>query len=117
MDNYENIKPYADFAHTAAQHGGVDSYLNEIAEENYNMGVLDEKQTEGMKALVLLGVGLSVWEGGKWVFRKVQGIFKKKRKDSEQKSEAAKNAIKRGVQEAKEAGLVNEPEDEDGDCK
>lgn len=26
MSNYKNIKPYADFAHKAAQNGGIEKY-------------------------------------------------------------------------------------------
>lgn len=34
MANYENIKPYAEFAHVAAQHGGIEKYLSMMAEAN-----------------------------------------------------------------------------------
>ena len=108
MANYENIKPYADFAHTAAQNGGVEKYLDQIAESNYALGVMDEKNTEGLKAAAVVTAALALWEGGKWIYKKGKNYYMKKRDEAVRKSEAAKSAIIEGVTEAKAAGLVDE---------
>lgn len=35
MANYDNIKPYADFAHISAPYGGPDNYLDIISKAGY----------------------------------------------------------------------------------
>ena len=51
MPNFDNIKPYADFAHEAAKHGGPTSYINKLidaavdayeTEKNYMVEVTDD---------------------------------------------------------------------------
>lgn len=76
MSNYENIRPYAEFAHKAAQHGGVDRFLTQIADANYERGILAEQETEGVKGLMVLGFGIVLWEGGKFVYRTVRRKYK-----------------------------------------
>lgn len=104
MANYDNIKPYADFAHEAAKHGGVDCYLAEIADANRKLGILEEKDSEGWKGALLLGAGLLLWEGGKAGIRSIKAHRAKKKAQEvaelKQRSEAAKEAIIQGVQQA-----------------
>lgn len=38
MSSYDNIKPYAEFSHTAALNGGIDSYLEKIEKASYDEG-------------------------------------------------------------------------------
>ena len=108
MANYKNIEPYADFAHTAAQKGGVDNYLKQIAESNYDLGVMDEKSTEGLKAAAIVTAALAIWEGGKAIYRYAKKRYEKRRKETVQKAESARNTIVSGVKEAEAAGLVVE---------
>ena len=35
MSNYNNIKPYNEFNHTAATRGGVDKYIDELKKASY----------------------------------------------------------------------------------
>ena len=42
MSKYENIKPYAEMVHNAAQHGGPKKWLDEMTEEAEQMGMLKE---------------------------------------------------------------------------
>ena len=63
MANFENIKPYADFAHKTAQHGGIEKYLSMIAEANRRLGILEERSTEGRKAALVVGAAILIWEG------------------------------------------------------
>lgn len=100
MANYENIKPYAEFAHEAAQHGGVDNYLNDIAEANQELGILDEKNTEGWKALLVAAVALGLWEGGKAALHGIKKHLEKKKLEATKKAEDAKAAIIEGVNQA-----------------
>lgn len=65
MPNYENIRPYAEFAHEAAQHGGVDSYLNQMTESSYALGIMEERSTESWKAFMLTAGVIIIWEAGK----------------------------------------------------
>ena len=107
MSNYDNIKPYAEFAHEAAKHGGVEKYLNEIAEANRDLGILEEKDTEGWTAALLLGAGLLLWEGGKASIKGIKA-FSKKRKEEKKailkaKSDGAKEAVIQGVRTYEEA--------------
>lgn len=110
MANYENIRPYAEFNHTAAQHGGVQSYMAQVADANYELGVMDEKATEGFKGLLVAGATLALWEGGKWVYRKGKSLYENRHKKLELQAEAAKVALIKGVQAAEESGLVSEGE-------
>ena len=108
MSSYDNIKPYAEFSHTAALNGGIDSYLEKIEKASYDEGVSD---TIG-KAIKLLPVGvvaaIGLWESGKWVYRQGQIYFAKRKEADVLKVEAAKAAIKKGVKAAENAGLTNE---------
>lgn len=108
MSSYENIKPYAEFSHTAAQNGGVDSYLEKIEKASYDEGVSDTTD----KAIKLLPIGAAVaiglWESGKWLYRQGKSYFAKRKEADVLEVEAAKVAIKEGVKAAEDAGLTNE---------
>ena len=98
MANYRNIKPYADFAHTAAQNGGVQNYLNQIANSNYRLGVMDEKSTEGNKA-VFVGVAvLTIWEVGKWLFKTGRQLYQDERDRVAEEAEQAEEALLQEVE-------------------
>ena len=75
MANYENIKPYADFAHTAAQHKGVENYLKELTDSSYKLGVMDERSTECRKGFILAAGVLIVWEAGKAAIRGIKSWY------------------------------------------
>ena len=100
MANFENIRPYSEFAHEAALHGGVDSYLDTIANVNQQIGIAKERGTEGWKGLLLLAGGIVVWEGCKKVYREVKGRYQKRRDKLavlQNQSDEAKAAIKRCI--------------------
>lgn len=109
MANYNNIKPYAEFAHKAAQHGGVENYLNEIKESNYELGVMDERSTEGAKVAAASLLVLLVWEKVvKPVYRKISSISEKRREVIVDKSKTAEAAIIETMQEYEEDELESE---------
>lgn len=62
MANYENIRPYSELAHKAAQFGGPKNYLQQHAQAYFSMGVQHEKSTEGWKGAVLVGIAIGAWE-------------------------------------------------------
>ena len=90
MSNYENIKPYAEFAHEAAQHGGVMEFLDELADSNYKLGIEAERETELGKAALLLGVGIAAWEGGKFAIKKIKEHKHNKVIEASERAEKAK---------------------------
>ncbi len=63
MANYENIKPYAEFAHVAAQHGGVHEYMNQIAEYNYSLGAMQGASDAYMTSFVVGGICMVISAG------------------------------------------------------
>ena len=75
MSNYKNIKPYADFAHKAAQNGGIEKYLEMLENTNREIGAMEERKTEGWKAVLVLSVGIILWEGGKAGIRGIKKIY------------------------------------------
>ena len=100
MPNYENIRPYAEFSHEAAQHGGIDNYLDTLAMVNQKIGIDIEKGTEIPKGVLLAILSIVFWEGGKWVFRKFKEKQIKKNEqwlylqnESEEIKELVKNTI------------------------
>lgn len=97
MSNYKNIKPYADFAHKAAQNGGIEKYLEMIENTNREIGAIEERKTEGWKAVLVLGVGIILWEGGKAGIRGIKKAYNEHKiiriTALKRKSEEAKEAI------------------------
>ena len=108
MANYGNIKPYADFAHAAAQNGGVQNYLNRIADSNYKLGVMDEQSTEGWKVMLVTGFALALWEGGKWLFQKGKQYYQEQRAEVIKEAELAEEAVIREVQKTEEPESIDE---------
>lgn len=97
MSNYKNIKPYADFAHKAAQNGGIEKYLEMLENTNREIGAMEERKTEGWKAVLVLSVGIILWEGGKAGIRRIKKIYIEHKTTKitalKRKSEEAKAAI------------------------
>ena len=97
MSNYKNIKPYADFAHKAAQNGGIEKYLEMLENTNREIGAMEERKTEGWKAVLVLSVGIILWEGGKAGIRGIKKIYIEHKTTKipalKRKSEEAKAAI------------------------
>ena len=60
MANYENIRSYAEFAHTAAAHGGVEPYINLIAKTFYERGLRDRQSIDILHAATLFAGGIIV---------------------------------------------------------
>jgi len=90
MSNYDNIREYSEFSHKAAQHGGVKKYLDELADANYSLGVEAEKETELGKAVLLLGVGITAWEAGKFAVKKIKEHRRNKVNEAVERTEKAK---------------------------
>ena len=82
MANYDNIKQYADFAHDAAKVGGVKNYLDEYGDAKFELGIASEKETEGWKAVLLAGITVALWEGGKTVIHKIKKINRTKKENT-----------------------------------
>lgn len=93
MANYDNIKRYSEFAHEAAERGGVDEYLAEHAQSNYDLGVADEKETELWKILVAIVAGFAARE----LWGKYKSWLEKRKKNDIQKSQMAEQKIKKCV--------------------
>ena len=90
MGNYNNIKPYAEFAHKAAEGGGIEKYLDDYGKGKYDLGVATEREKEGQKALVLIGATVLLWELGKIGIRKIKNMGKAKKENAIAKSEKAR---------------------------
>lgn len=104
MANYKNIKPYSDFAHEAAQHGGVDSYLEEISDSNFQMGIMAERESEKWKGALLVGATVLIWEGGKAGYLKLKKRYrdnKAKQAELKRRSKTAKKYIIDNITEEK----------------
>ena len=90
MANFDNIKEYADFSHDAAKYGGPKQYLEEFGNAKYALGVEDEKNTEGWKALIVVGVTIAFWEMGKAGVDKLKNMRIKRREKLLEQAELAK---------------------------
>ena len=99
MGNYENIRRYSEHMHEMAQAGGVDAYLAQHAKDNFDLGVLAEKKTEGLKFLIGGGMLLGVWEGGKYIYRRLKTCYDTQKERALKSSDAAEAAIKRCIEE------------------
>ena len=102
MSNYDNIKPYAEFSHKAAQFGGPEQYVNIVAEKSFEAGAQAEKATELKKGALLLALGLATWEGGKLAVNKYKQYRKKKAEEALMDANDAKeeciNALKNEIE-------------------
>lgn len=94
MANYENIKPYADFAHMASLNGGIDSYLDNMTAASYDHGFSEGTlrgriDTIKMAPFVILG-GIAICE---FVQKKLCNQKEHKERNLK-KIESARTAIK-----------------------
>ena len=64
---------YSQLSHAAAEEGGPHKFIEKVAEINFKRGVETEKGTEGWKGALLVGGAIALWEGGKAVFRRING--------------------------------------------
>lgn len=102
MTNYNNIKPYSDFAHTAAQHGGVESYLNQLQSTSYDVGCSDTLSAVIKLAPYAAVACITFWECGKWVLQKVGNTIKKRKDEDIMVIDASKAAIMQCAKMAEE---------------
>ncbi len=70
MSNYNNIKPYADFSHKAAEYGGPEQYVKLVAQKNFAAGIQAEKSAELGKGTVLFALGIAACIGGQYAYKK-----------------------------------------------
>ena len=61
---------YAHLTHTAAQNGGPKQFIDKVANSSYQQGIEAEKDTEGWKAVLVVGLTIGLWEGAKAIYRK-----------------------------------------------
>lgn len=102
MANYKSIKPYADLIHNAAQNGGPDQFLREIAESNFALGQEAEKASEWWK-IPLAGIAfVLIYEGGLWVYKRVKHNHQSKIKALNEQSDSAIKAYKECVVQKEE---------------
>ena len=94
MSNSENIRPYSEMVHTAAQNGGPDRFVQDIAEKNYERGIEDERATEWWKGAVLVVIALGLSEGIRWVVKKSPKRHKDRSAQLKAESDAAIAAYK-----------------------
>ena len=94
MSNVENIKPYSDFSHLAAQHGGVDSYLDELATANYTLGAVETRQTDIKIGVFAIGCAIALWELGKYAYKKGEELLLEHKEKANAKAQDARIAIK-----------------------
>lgn len=110
MSNYENIRPYSELVHEAAVNGGPATFLKEFGNKYYDLGYLDGLNGKG-KAIVTavvatVGGTITLWEGGKWIYRKTTRRFEHKR------------ALKmQEIKEAEEQALYILMEDKDNEVE
>lgn len=98
MANVDNIRPYAKFAHEAAQHGGVDSYLDELANANYDLGASDTASKFLKFILLAIPTTIVLWEGGKAGYKKGKVYLEHYKEEARNRAETAKAAIKAEIE-------------------
>lgn len=91
--NYDNIELYSDFSHEAAQHGGVESYLDELQAASHDLGAAEQKSKDAMFGVIGTGVGFLV-AGVIYLIRQQKRIAEEK-----QRIESARESIKEEVKE------------------
>ncbi len=96
MSNYNNIKPYNEFNHTAATHGGVEKYIDELKKASYSSGRIDERASLLWKIPLAAGIGIGLWEAGKACVNHVK-------KHHQSKKEAAEVKVRKAEEAAREA--------------
>lgn len=106
MGNYENIRPYAELVHEAAQHGGVEKYTDDLWNDGWQRGIDAERDTEPIKAVVLLSVGIAAWEGGKAVISWIRERRRNKQLALQQRSEEIKDKLIKELSKEKETAAL-----------
>lgn len=106
MANYENIRPYAEFSHEAAQHGGVDSYLSELQEASYDNGVADTKASMPPYLFIAAVAGGAVVTAGRWVYRKAKSHYLMRKEQNNHRIEMAKKSIKSVTPESENGTIL-----------
>ena len=94
MGNYENIRPYAEFAHKAAPYGGPEQYLSDYGDARYECGKIDQKEADkSVIFTVIAGTALAsaVINFGIQKYREI------KRKRAQKEAEQAKDAYLKEV--------------------
>lgn len=87
---------YSQLSHAASEAGGPEKYIDQVADINYQRGIQAEKSTEGWKGVLLTGVAIGLWEGGKALYRR----YKNKKAAKQQALLEASNAAKQGFVES-----------------
>lgn len=112
MSNYNNIKPYADFAKKVAPHGGPEKYVQKVAEKNFAAGVQAEKATEpgkaGLEALVIL----AACGGFQFLYHKCKELRQKKAQEAMSEAKASDKECVEAFKEALDNQNVSVDTDE-----
>ena len=110
MGNYNNIKPYSDFSHTAAGQGGVEKYLSELKSASYNHGRLDERGALAWELPLAATVTVGLWELGRFCVRKIKSARRTKRALADRQVHQAEAAARECLENMEEK---TDPEDTD----
>lgn len=114
MSNFENIRPYAEFSHTAAQDGGIDNHINNIKNAAREQGI-EEGRFEILQMLpIILACGITIWEGIKILVKKVKALYcdiiTKKQAPLKKRAEEAEAALREEIKR------VEMPESQESIC-
>lgn len=94
MGNFENIRPYAEFAHAAAQDDGIEKHLEKIRAQSYEEGSIARTQEilslAPAIAFTISAGSILLWEGSKYLYQSVQNKLSARRLKASQISEQEK---------------------------
>ena len=68
MPNPDNVKPYGELVHRAAQCGGPDAFLEKISREQYAQG----KRNGLLQLIWAAPASVGVFEAGKWIYKQLR---------------------------------------------
>lgn len=105
MGNFENIKPYSDFSHTAAGRGGVDKYLSELKSASYNHGRMDERGALAWEIPLAAAASVGLWELGKRCVRKIKNAYRAKRALAENQVQQAEASARECLESMDETDI------------
>lgn len=94
MGNYENIRPYAEFAHMVAPYGGPEQYLNDYGDARYECGKIDQREAD--KAAIFTAIAGTAFVSAVINFG-IQKYREIKRKRAQEEAEKAKGAYLKAV--------------------